>query len=179
VVTSLLLLLHNLPAPWITLPVLAIVLREITVSSLREWLAGRNLRHLVKVSSVGKAKTAAQMTSLALLLLTLPLPVPTVSLQRARTAPSWLQSFLVFTQETSFDNAAVGLGQGAGRALFQAAISLFYFSTFLTVLSGGLYVHAAWPILTGYGTPRPPLQSPPLQSREGADPLISSKVEGN
>jgi phosphatidylglycerophosphate synthase len=148
VVTSLLLLLFNLPTAWILLPVLAIILRELTVSALREWLAGRNLRHLVQVSSLGKAKTATQMISLTLLLLILPLPVPILNNIQA---VSMTQSLLDFAQKTPFAIVGLGISQAAGRALFALGLGLFYVSTLLTVMSGWLYVQAAWPILTGAG----------------------------
>lgn len=148
VATSLLLLLYNLPTPWMALPVTAIILREITVSALREWLSGRQLRHLVQVSSLGKAKTATQMISMAMLLLLLPLPVPILSLQEALTAVSGAQSIKGFVQASSFEVAALGITPALGAALFKMGLGLFYVSTLLTVLSGVMYVGAAWPVLT-------------------------------
>jgi phosphatidylglycerophosphate synthase len=198
VVTSLLLLLFNLPTPWIALPVLAIVLREITVSALREWLAGRNLRHVVQVSSVGKAKTAVQMISLALLLLTTPLPVSSIALQRALALSSgggaWLQSFSGFLSDAHFEIEGLGVSQDMGRRMFSAGVGLFYVSTVLTVYSGGLYVRAAWPVLTSRDKdhdsdderhtqrglqPPPPLvqfQQAPLETE---DALLSSCPRNN
>lgn len=145
--TSLLLLLFNLPTPWIALPVIAIILREISVSALREWLAGRNLRHLVKVSNVGKAKTATQMVSLTLLLLVLPLPVRIPS-HTTLSFSSWFQNLVSFGQGTKFEVPDLGITQDIGQVLFIVGIGLFYVSTLLSVLSGGLYVKSAWPILT-------------------------------
>lgn len=54
---------------WITVPVIVIVAREITVSALREWMAELGKRAQVKVSALGKLKTAAQMAAIFLLLL--------------------------------------------------------------------------------------------------------------
>lgn len=45
-----------------------IIGREITIASLREWMAEIGQRATVKVSSLGKWKTTAQMTAIALLL---------------------------------------------------------------------------------------------------------------
>lgn len=56
--------------PAMTGPVAAIIAREITMSSLREWAAsaGGDAHKAVKVSSLGKWKTALQMTSMSILL---------------------------------------------------------------------------------------------------------------
>ena len=56
----------------VALPTAAIVGREVTVSALREWAAGRGQRSLVAVGSYGKLKTAVQMLSLTLLMLARP-----------------------------------------------------------------------------------------------------------
>jgi hypothetical protein len=56
-----------------------------------------------------------------------------------------------FMRSTSFAVVEVGITQYVGRLLFAVGVGLFYFSTLLTVLSGGLYVQAAWPILTAAG----------------------------
>ena len=54
-------------ADWETIPALIILLREITVSGLREYLAG--IRVSVPVSRIAKLKTFLQLCSLALLIL--------------------------------------------------------------------------------------------------------------
>ena len=54
-------------ADWETIPALIILLREITVSGLREYLAG--IRVSVPVSRISKLKTFLQLCSLALLIL--------------------------------------------------------------------------------------------------------------
>lgn len=67
------------PDPWVILPAAAILLREVAVSGLREFLAGRVS---VPVTVMAKWKTAAQMTAIAFLLLAglnpgaLPPPAP-------------------------------------------------------------------------------------------------------
>ncbi|MGM0584322.1 MAG: CDP-diacylglycerol--glycerol-3-phosphate 3-phosphatidyltransferase [Pseudomonadota bacterium] len=73
------LLMLSGPDPWVILPAAAILLREVAVSGLREFLAGRVS---VPVTVMAKWKTAAQMTAIALLLLAglnpgaLPPPAP-------------------------------------------------------------------------------------------------------
>ncbi len=54
-------------ADWETIPALIILLREITVSGLREYLAG--IKISVPVSRIAKLKTLLQLCSLALLIL--------------------------------------------------------------------------------------------------------------
>lgn len=76
VATALCLLIDEFRVPWITVPALIIIGREIVVSALREWMAELGKRTSVAVSMIGKAKTMAQMVSITLLLLS---PVPVVS----------------------------------------------------------------------------------------------------
>ncbi len=54
-------------ADWETIPALIILLREITVSGLREYLAG--VKVSIPVSRIAKLKTLLQLCSLALLIL--------------------------------------------------------------------------------------------------------------
>ena len=54
-------------ADWETIPALIILLREIAVSGLREYLAG--IKVSVPVSRIGKLKTSIQLIALALLIL--------------------------------------------------------------------------------------------------------------
>ena len=55
-------------ADWETIPALIILLREIAVSGLREYLA--RIKISVPVSRIGKLKTSIQLVALALLILT-------------------------------------------------------------------------------------------------------------
>lgn len=74
VCTALILLATEPPPPipvvGMTVPVSLIISREITMSALREWAAssGGEAHKAVKVSSLGKWKTALQMTAMSLLL---------------------------------------------------------------------------------------------------------------
>ncbi|VVB02690.1 unnamed protein product [Arabis nemorensis] len=59
------------PVPWLlTIPSIAIIGREITMSAVREWAASQNgkLLEAVAVNNLGKWKTATQMTALTILL---------------------------------------------------------------------------------------------------------------
>ncbi len=68
VVVAIILLVEANPSPWLAIPSLIIISREITVSALREWMAELGSRTTVQVSFVGKAKTTAQMFSLFLMI---------------------------------------------------------------------------------------------------------------
>ena len=52
---------------WISLAVILIIIREIFISALREWMAQSNNRDLVAVSRLGKWKTGFQMAALIIL----------------------------------------------------------------------------------------------------------------
>lgn len=55
-------------SPYLAIPAAVIIGREITIASLREWMAEIGQRARVKVSQLGKWKTTVQMTSVSLLL---------------------------------------------------------------------------------------------------------------
>lgn len=54
--------------PCISVPVAIIIGRELTIASLREWMAEIGQRAKVKVSELGKWKTSAQMLAIGFLL---------------------------------------------------------------------------------------------------------------
>ena len=68
VAVSLVLLVQSNATPWFALPAAVIIGREITVSSLREWMAEIGERAKVAVSWTGKFKTVAQMGAVTFLL---------------------------------------------------------------------------------------------------------------
>ncbi len=68
VAAALILLLEANPTPWFAMPALVIIGREIVVSALREWMSELGQRASVSVSSIGKVKTALQMTAISVLL---------------------------------------------------------------------------------------------------------------
>lgn len=83
VATALVLLVEADPTPVMAIPAVVIVGREITISGLREWMAGIGARTQVAVSTIGKFKTTAQMIAISLLLFREPvysIPVYTIGL---------------------------------------------------------------------------------------------------
>lgn len=68
VATVLILMVEFDNSPWLTVPAIVIIGREITISALREWMAEMGKRGKVKVGWLGKVKTTAQIVALALLL---------------------------------------------------------------------------------------------------------------
>lgn len=66
VTITLILLIEYHSYLWLTLPSLLIIIREIIITSLREWTALQGIR--LKASWAGKWKTILQMSALALLL---------------------------------------------------------------------------------------------------------------
>lgn len=68
-VSTTLILLAGRYGALVAIPACIILAREIAVSALREWMAGKGLRNVVQVGFQGKLKTATSMLSLTLLLL--------------------------------------------------------------------------------------------------------------
>lgn len=68
VVVAIILLVQAHPSIYMAVPSLIIVAREISISALREWMAGLGSSASVKVSFIGKAKTTAQLFSLFLMI---------------------------------------------------------------------------------------------------------------
>jgi len=56
------------PTGFLAIPAAVIIGREITIASLREWMAELGLRKKIEVSWLGKFKTFAQMTAIVSLL---------------------------------------------------------------------------------------------------------------
>ena len=68
VTVALVLLVETYNTPWFAIPAIIIIGREITISALREWMAELGKRTSVAVSTIGKIKTAMQMTAIIVLL---------------------------------------------------------------------------------------------------------------
>lgn len=70
VITALILIAEHFHVWWVTLPVSSIIVREIIISALREWIAGLNINYFnsIVVSWISKLKTFIQMLSLTALL---------------------------------------------------------------------------------------------------------------
>jgi len=66
---ALVLIVQADPNPWIAIASAVIIGREITIASLREWMAEIGQRKKVEVSWLGKWKTTAQMVSIIALML--------------------------------------------------------------------------------------------------------------
>ena len=73
VVVVIILLVSAHPSIYITLPSVIIVVRELSISALREWMAQLGSSSTLKVSFVGKAKTVAQMWALGFMIYSEPL----------------------------------------------------------------------------------------------------------
>ena len=73
VVVAIVLLVATHPSIYVVLPSIVIVAREISISALREWMAGLGNSSAVQVTFIGKAKTTAQLTSLLLMIYSEPL----------------------------------------------------------------------------------------------------------
>lgn len=69
VAITLVLIVQAAPSPWLALPSAVIIGREITIASLREWMAEIGQRKRVEVNWLGKVKTSAQMAAIVVLLL--------------------------------------------------------------------------------------------------------------
>lgn len=68
VATVLILIVEFDHSPWLTIPAIIIIGREIAISALREWMAEMGERNQVAVGWIGKVKTSAQIGALGLLL---------------------------------------------------------------------------------------------------------------
>jgi CDP-diacylglycerol--glycerol-3-phosphate 3-phosphatidyltransferase/cardiolipin synthase len=68
VATALVLIVTRNPVWYVTLTATVIIGREIAISALREWMAEIGARRRVAVSALGKVKTVAQITGLAMML---------------------------------------------------------------------------------------------------------------
>jgi len=73
VATALVLLVQADPRVWLAITAAVIIGREIAVSALREFMAEMGQRSQVKVATVGKIKTVAQMTAIVLMIYRIPI----------------------------------------------------------------------------------------------------------
>jgi CDP-diacylglycerol--glycerol-3-phosphate 3-phosphatidyltransferase len=117
VAVSLFLIVQGHPTAWMALWAAVIVGREIAVSALREWMAELGQRARVKVASIGKIKTVAQMLALLCLLYAV--------------SPSRQSQPDLFLAE----------------AIFHIGDWLLAVAALLTLWSGFAYLRAAWPVL--------------------------------
>jgi len=119
VAVALFLIVQGHPTPWMAFWASVIVGREIAVSALREWMAELGQRATVKVATIGKVKTVAQMVALSCLLYSIN---PRYPLRPGTDI--WMGEFVFHIGDWLLAAAAV-----------------------LTLWSGFQYLHAAWPAL--------------------------------
>lgn len=68
IITALVLISEHFHVWWITVPTFSMIIREIIISSLREWIARVNCQSNISVACISKVKTFIQMLSLIALL---------------------------------------------------------------------------------------------------------------
>lgn len=73
VAVALVLLMERDPSVTLSLATIIIIGREITISALREWMAEIGQRKAIRVASIGKIKTIAQMVAIGFMLFREPL----------------------------------------------------------------------------------------------------------
>lgn len=117
VAVALVLIVQGQHTAWMAFWASVIIGREIAVSALREWMAEIGQRATVKVATIGKVKTIAQMVALGCLLYSVTPP------GRPRS-DIWL-----------------------GTQVFHLGDWLLAVAALLTLWSGFQYLHAAWPSL--------------------------------
>jgi CDP-diacylglycerol--glycerol-3-phosphate 3-phosphatidyltransferase len=113
-VSTSLILLAGQFGPVIAIPSLIILAREIAVSALREWMAQRGQRDVVKVGMQGKVKTALTMFALTVLLFVpsnLVMTVPSFyrRLYEAGTAMLYVSALVTITSGSVYFIAAAPL----------------------------------------------------------------------
>ena len=119
VAVALFLIVQGHPTMWMAIWAAVIVGREIAVSALREWMAGMGQRATVKVATIGKIKTIAQMVAVSCLL------------------------YAISPQH----QLEPGKGIWLGEWVFHIGDWLLAAAAVLTLWSGAQYLHAAWPAL--------------------------------
>ncbi len=72
VIAALTLLIAENAAPWFTIPALIIIIREVLVCALREWMAEVGKRQTIAVSMIGKVKLFCQVSAIIVLLFARP-----------------------------------------------------------------------------------------------------------
>ncbi len=113
VAVTLVLLVGYHPTAWFVVPAAIIIGREITISALREWMAGIGERGTVRVAFMGKLKTIVQMVALLLLLVREPIgPIPTFALGHLGL---WIAAVLTIWSMVVYLRAAWPAARSAGE----------------------------------------------------------------
>jgi len=129
--------------PWLILPAMVIIFREVFVSGLREFLgadAGR-----LKVTKLAKWKTSAQMVAIAVLFLATGLDFEHIQLYR-HTMPDTYQALLASGPQDW--NRTWLVATSAGYAAITGLV-LIWVAALLTLITGLDYFIKALPFLRG------------------------------
>lgn len=127
--------------PWVLLPSTLIMFREVFVSGLREYLG--DTAGLLKVTSLAKWKTTAQMTAISVLFATGLFQHEFLS----RTSGMDNETLTAIMTGASDDPLGLIWFAGAANATFKIGVALLWAATLLTLLTGGDYLRKAMPFL--------------------------------
>lgn len=127
--------------PWLILPATAILFREVFVSGLREYLG--DTAGLLKVTSLAKWKTTAQMTAIAVLFLALGLDYT----REASSARLDIDLLDTLGQIGTSDLSVIDLATYDGGAVWIIGLALIWVAALLTLLTGWDYFRKALPHL--------------------------------
>jgi CDP-diacylglycerol--glycerol-3-phosphate 3-phosphatidyltransferase len=127
--------------PWLILPATAILFREVFVSGLREYLG--DTAGLLKVTSLAKWKTTAQMTAIAVLFLALGLDYT----RHANTSRLDIDLLDTLGQIGTSDLSVIDLATYDGGLVWVVGLALIWVAALLTLLTGWDYFRKALPFL--------------------------------
>lgn len=127
--------------PWLILPATAILFREVFVSGLREYLG--DTAGLLKVTSLAKWKTTAQMTAIAVLFLALGLDYT----REAHTSRMDIDLLDALGQIGTSDLTVIDLATYDGGLVWIIGLALIWIAALLTLLTGWDYFRKALPYL--------------------------------
>jgi len=127
--------------PWLILPATAILFREVFVSGLREFLGDK--AGLLKVTSLAKWKTTAQMTAIAVLFLAMGLEY----IREAATMRSQRALIETLSDIGTQDVSLVDLAKHGGNYVWNFGLALIWIAAILTLITGWDYFRKALPFL--------------------------------
>ena len=156
IASVLIMLATNFPFAWYLVPVALILCREIGVSALREWMAEKGYRSIVKVGAMGKVKTAFQMIAASILLLALAIGSPLETVQHAISHTPVATAVGGSAVAGAVSTGGVvhlattllsALSQDTSTVFLGLGMLFLYASTALALVSGKEYFDAALPVL--------------------------------
>ncbi len=127
--------------PWLILPATAILFREVFVSGLREFLGAK--AGLLKVTSLAKWKTTAQMTAIAVLFLAMGLEY----VREATSQRGYSALIETLSDIGTQDMNVVDLARHSGNLVWNIGLGLIWIAALLTLISGWDYFRKALPFL--------------------------------